>query len=1464
MSFAQPLWLLLAPLLVPLVLLLHARRRQDLVVARLALWGRVESTTAAAPQRRRIPWREPRMWLQVLAIVTVAAALAGPELGPDARPVHWVVVLDASTSMNSVDVEPSRFRAAVATMAERWGRAEGDDTVSIVRADSSAEVVAARWPTGPGLDRALARLEPGHGPPDWAGAAIRVRALQGADDDVRVVVVTDRFGAAGARAAFEGGGRPMTNPIDVVLIGEALVNVGIGEVGAVLRGDRTDQWSVTGRVVTVGFDANETVRVVAAYRPFGGDAFLPWGGVDVTLDDRGAASFEFPLDLPGPGELEIRGPIGDRLPDDDRVIVPLRVEPRRVAVVGGRPPALLRALASIGDLEVFVADTLPDDETAAALDLVIIVGDVAGVPQTSTLWFGAVPAGVAAGEARSGPLDLTVGAHLLVRDLDPMALRLDQAVPLRRLPGVTPLLSAGDALLGWARTTADGRQVVLGFGLSDSDWSAQLSFPAFVAAVVDWAAPRTWSHQPSGCAVGERCPWPADAFAGGWTLRDPSGSSVVEPSGLRAVDADPLASDVWDEAWLDAGFAPQRAGRYALVLTDGVLGLPVVTPPIGDEPIAAGDALPVEPPVAVRDVRPWLVSLAIVLAIADLAWARRTRVPGARRWAWRTASWSVVAIVAWALTVIGVPLPVPGAGGTAVWIGREPPPERLDAGGWSWRAVELSALGSVPTVPEASSPVVSAPVAQDLATALELALATFDEGGARRLIVDGAAVATMTGAAAVDLLERARQQGAVIDVLAHDPPSPPIDAAGDPAEVLTLARLWVPQRVRAGSRFTLGATVQAPDGIPWRLRAELVEVVDAATGDATDEDADAARPEPSASAEAEGSGDDRVEIELRAGAAGTYRYELSLAAEGGADRLGTTTVSVPVGPPLSALLIVPDGAEVPNLLEALAVQSIDVRTVTPFRMPSSLEALAAYDVVALVDVPASELFTAYQEMLETYVRELGGGLVVFGGPRTFGPGGYFRTPLEELSPLSAQITEDAPEVAMAFVLDRSGSMNGAVGTATRMDVAKVATLEALTLLGEQSQAALIVFDTEAQVLLPLRSVQDVPVFEAALSRVNAAGGTSILPGLVAARDLMRASQAATRHIVVMTDGLSQEGDFATVLGELRDLGVSTSFVGVGDAADRRQLTTLADLAGGVLHMALDFRALPGLLAQEALMLSASPIEERPTPTTWTAEGRSAALLEGVTTSPPPVLAGYVQTTAKDEATVLAREVQDDDPILASWRYGLGRVVAFASEVDGPWSRGWGASPGYGRLVSQVLRWTGERSVDDGWTLDVAGADGALDVVLAWPIGAEAPSGPIELWTGDGQWLDTRTPEVGAGREAWVRFEIAPTFRGDLVVRVPDDGDAGPATPLERRLVWPPAPFPPLRSDLVARSQLIESSGGTTWPAEALTLPRVGPVWRWRDASETWLVIGLAAFLVALVARYGAWGAWFGTSARRRR
>src|SRR5690606_34018448 len=81
----------------------------------------------------------------------------------------------------------------------------------------------------------------------------------------------------------------------------------------------------------------------------------------------------------------------------------------------------------------------------------------------------------------------------------------------------------------------------------------------------------------------------------------------------------------------------------------------------------------------------------------------------------------------------------------------------------------------------------------------------------------------------------------------------------------------------------------------------------------------------------------------------------------------------------------------------------------------------------------------------------------------------------------------------------------------------------------------------------------------------------------------------------------------------------------------------------------------------------------------------------------PELGGYVRTTLKEEAS-LHLFVDESEPILASWRYGLGRVIAFASDADGRWSSNWILSENYGQFWAQLVRWIADRPVRDPWVM----------------------------------------------------------------------------------------------------------------------------------------------------------------------
>src|SRR5690606_1950242 len=88
----------------------------------------------------------------------------------------------------------------------------------------------------------------------------------------------------------------------------------------------------------------------------------------------------------------------------------------------------------------------------------------------------------------------------------------------------------------------------------------------------------------------------------------------------------------------------------------------------------------------------------------------------------------------------------------------------------------------------------------------------------------------------------------------------------------------------------------------------------------------------------------------------------------------------------------------------------------------------------------------------------------------------------------------------------------------------------------------------------------------------------------------------------------------------------------------------------------------------------------PTPAT------PSQILRGFDPGRLPPLLGYNGTTPKASATVALLTPQED-PLLAQWRYGLGRSVAWTSDLSGRWAGDWVSWSEYGDFVAQLVGWT---------------------------------------------------------------------------------------------------------------------------------------------------------------------------------
>lgn len=561
----------------------------------------------------------------------------------------------------------------------------------------------------------------------------------------------------------------------------------------------------------------------------------------------------------------------------------------------------------------------------------------------------------------------------------------------------------------------------------------------------------------------------------------------------------------------------------------------------------------------------------------------------------------------------------------------------------------------------------------DLAEAIRLAMALYPPEAARRMVLltDG----QQTTGDALAAAELAALSGAEFLVL-------PLQETSAGQEIILLS-VDLPSRLIEGEAFDLTLTVHARDPEPAIVRIF-------AAGGLVFEGA----------AELE-SGTQSFRIPLVAGEPGFTPYVVLI---GSADdsfsqnnRLAAFTEIT--GPPKVLLVAPPEGEPMPfseesrpdetsALRTALESAGFTVDQVPPSGLPFELALLSEYASVVLVDVPARELSNRQMDALQSYVRDLAGGLLVVGGPTAYGVGGYFRTTLEEILPIDMEIKdqERRPTLTMVFIIDHSGSMGETNSGVTKLDLAKEAAIRSVELLFPGDKVGVIAFDDTASWVVPITELDDPAAVMAAIRTIGIGGGTDIMAGLQAMAQALPQDDALVKHVILLTDGgADATGIPELVEGLFREYGITLTTVGVGsDAAPFLQ--QIAVLGGGRYHFTDRPESIPSIFTEETTLATRAYIVEE---TFFPALAGRSPILNQISEVPP--LHGYVAASAKDTAQTILVSHQGD-PILASWQYGLGRVVAWTSDATSRWARDWVTWEGFPTFWTQAVRYTvSERS-----------------------------------------------------------------------------------------------------------------------------------------------------------------------------
>jgi uncharacterized membrane protein len=557
------------------------------------------------------------------------------------------------------------------------------------------------------------------------------------------------------------------------------------------------------------------------------------------------------------------------------------------------------------------------------------------------------------------------------------------------------------------------------------------------------------------------------------------------------------------------------------------------------------------------------------------------------------------------------------------------------------------------------------------------------------------------------------------------------------------------------------------------------------------------------------------------------------------------------------LLVEGDVEKAAPLADALRREKIAAETRPASGAPRTLEDLQQYDLLMLSDVPSLGLGRDTMELYRRWVQDFGGGFVMLGGEASYGVGGYYRTPVETLLPvrMEHQDRQDLPSVALLIVLDRSGSMAAQVQGQTKMSLANQGAVFALNVLQPRDYFGVLAVDVRAHVVAPLaqHGAKD-PIAQKIMTITAGGGGIYIYTSLVESFARLRDVPARIKHVILFSDAADAEeknggemGDGAKATGSSLDLAsamlsakITTSVVALGLESDRDTafLRQLAERGNGRFYLTSDATTLPQIFSTETMKVAQSSLIEEPF---QAVAARPSALLGGLDWGQSPLLLGYNSTKPKPGADVLLA-TERGEPLLATWRYGLGQAAAFTSDAKARWASEWLGWPGYGKFWAQLVRGLMRKSDRAGFAIATRERGDTLEVTLdaVKPDGAFRNQLPITINAlhADGT-SDTRSATQTAPGRYTASFPLPAEGTTLFALTSPDLPEGGATFGHTRSY---PREFLASGTDEALLRQLAQISHGTYEPTPAAVWTPPAQVQRQRRELTDWFLLAALALI----------------------
>lgn len=706
------------------------------------------------------------------------------------------------------------------------------------------------------------------------------------------------------------------------------------------------------------------------------------------------------------------------------------------------------------------------------------------------------------------------------------------------------------------------------------------------------------------------------------------------------------------------------------------------------------------------------------------------------------------------------------------------------------------------------------PPATDIERALELAIATVPPGFVPRILLlsDG-------NQTAGDAIAAASRGMAEIWTVPLPPPQAP---------EVQIAALQAPEQVRQGEPFVVEAEISAnhtDEAVVELFRGEFRAAAQRVT----------LQP---------GSSTVRFEQTVDQDRIAEFRVRISGLQQDTLLDNNTDQILVSASGKPRVLLVESDPDQIQELAFALEEQGIPVDVRPIAGLPESLDALQNYELLILSNVPALQVSRQQMDVIQTWVRDFGGGFLMLGGDQSFGLGGYYQTPIDELLPVRSDFEkeQEKPSLGMVLVIDRSGSMEG-----EKLDMARAAARSAVDLLGPRDQVAVLAFDDQTWVISELQTAANRSRIADQISRIQPGGGTNMFPAMESAFETLNAASLRLRHVIMLTDGISNSGNFEGLARQMAAARMTVSVVALGpeDATDIRLLKSIATLGRGRFYHAVDPAQVPRIFAKETLTAGKAAINEDPFLPQIV---RATKALADIELESAPLLLGSVVTRPKAAAEVIL-STEKGDPLLAWWRYGLGMTGAFTSDAKNRWAAEWITWPGFGKFWTQTARQLMRPGGNQNISLAVqrTGQQAVITVDALLPDGTflNSAQARLKVSSPDLQQQDLDLVQTAPGRYEtslqldtpgiW-NLEAAVTEANQPPLRISRPLYAGRSDELRLR---------PVNQELL--QQLATISGGVTNPAPADVFRASGRQTRRSIPLRTWLLSAAAILLLLDIA-----------------